>query len=260
LESPNRLGCTALHRASSLNRPPIVSFLLSKGAKVDAVNGIFNTPLHIAAYGGFAEVGELLLEHSRMKGGNNEVIRLVERMNGSGMTPFDYARKRNMRELLEPYRRGKVGGGGGVPGGVGIGVGGGIGLGGASGRRTASNSEKKLDGLMGHSFSSTVEDDENETEQQAQQAAAIQAAITSASASASRKKLVGLNLSGVSGGGAVAPGGSGPGSERGENQKVSSPKALDVSSKPKGGSSSRRKTSDKATREKEKEMKDVPLE
>lgn len=99
LEKRDVLGSTALIRATSHSRESTVKLLLSKGAKVDAVNNVGNTALHVAAYQGFFELAKIIIEHKPELTG-----RLLQKPNFANMTPIDYARKKNMIELLKNRR------------------------------------------------------------------------------------------------------------------------------------------------------------
>ena len=99
IEAKNRIGSTPLHRAVSTKQPDVVAQLLRHGARLDAVNAIGNTALHIASYQGDVEMATLLVTHAK-----HEAYRLVVAVNQAGVTPIDYARKKQMHTLLSSYR------------------------------------------------------------------------------------------------------------------------------------------------------------
>ena len=99
IEGKNRLGSTPLHRAVSAKQQEVVALLLKHGARLDATNAIGNTALHIASYQGDLEMAQLLVTH-----GKHEAYRLVVAVNQAGVTPIDYARKKQMHTLLCSYR------------------------------------------------------------------------------------------------------------------------------------------------------------
>ena len=99
IEAKNRLGSTPLHRAVSAKQPEVVAALLKHGARLEAVNAIGNTALHIASYQGDLEMAQLLITHAK-----HEAYRAVVAVNQAGVTPIDYARKKQMHTLLSSYR------------------------------------------------------------------------------------------------------------------------------------------------------------
>ena len=99
IEAKNRLGSTPLHRAVSAKQQDVVALLLRHGARLDAVNAIGNTALHIASYQGDVEMAQLLIGHAK-----HEAYRLVVAVNQAGVTPIDYARKKQMHTLLSSHR------------------------------------------------------------------------------------------------------------------------------------------------------------
>ena len=99
IEAKNRLGSTPLHRAVSAKQAEVVAQLLKHGARLEAVNAIGNTALHIASYQGDLEMAQLLVSHAK-----HEAYRLVVAVNQAGVTPIDYARKKQMHTLLTSYR------------------------------------------------------------------------------------------------------------------------------------------------------------
>jgi len=103
IEVKNRIGSTPLHRAVSKGNIAIIEFLLSKGSKIDSVNAVGNTPFHIASYSGNNSVMMTLIKHAKSQ--NLSLTKILERTNNSGMSIFDYAKKRSMIELLNRYKR-----------------------------------------------------------------------------------------------------------------------------------------------------------
>ena len=99
IEAKNRLGSTPLHRAVSAKQQEVVAQLLKHGARLDAANAIGNTALHIASYQGDLEMAQLLITHAK-----HEAYRAVVAVNQAGVTPIDYARKKQMHTLLSSYR------------------------------------------------------------------------------------------------------------------------------------------------------------
>lgn len=92
LENKNKIGSTALHTAVSHGHLEAVKELLKLGAKIGALNNMGNTPVHLAAYTGNVEIMEVLLK--------NGGTRFIHSKNKVEMTPVDYARKKQMGDLL----------------------------------------------------------------------------------------------------------------------------------------------------------------
>ena len=62
VESVDKDGKTALHRAAQNGHAEIVRILLEAKAKMEATNGDGRTPLHWAAYWGSTEIVKVLLD------------------------------------------------------------------------------------------------------------------------------------------------------------------------------------------------------
>jgi ankyrin repeat protein len=61
LASKTALGNTALHWASAAGHLEVVRFLIQTGADLHMTNDMLDTPLHSAAWRGFAETAQILL-------------------------------------------------------------------------------------------------------------------------------------------------------------------------------------------------------
>lgn len=85
MESTNRLGSTALHRAVSMNFPNSVNELLTRGADIHSQNRMGMTPLHIAVCCGYMDMVKLLLEKGAAKD-----LRVHNKVH---MTPIEYTLK-----------------------------------------------------------------------------------------------------------------------------------------------------------------------
>ena len=81
INTPDRDGWSPLHWAVSTHDKPMVVFLLSKGADVNAKTPKGSTPLHRAALEGFTDLADLLI----VKGAQ------VNAADGEGMTPLHWA-------------------------------------------------------------------------------------------------------------------------------------------------------------------------
>ena len=81
---------TILHRAALLNRREMVEFLLKQaGLSPKETDGNGNTPLHCAALGGHAEVGQLLVDAGAdLEASNNEGDRPLHLAAGAGNLAF----------------------------------------------------------------------------------------------------------------------------------------------------------------------------
>lgn len=94
---PNGAGLTPLHRAAVNGHCQTIEYLVSVGAKVDAVDYRGNTSLHRAAYARNIEACETLL-----RSGASSSIR-----DAAGHTALDVARHRDSKgaiaSLMEPY-------------------------------------------------------------------------------------------------------------------------------------------------------------
>jgi ankyrin repeat protein len=83
-------GSTPLHYAIITNHPDIVTLLLARGAKLNAVSGSGSTALHLAASRGYAGIVALLLE----KGMD------VNLADASGATPLEEAAWKGERDVV----------------------------------------------------------------------------------------------------------------------------------------------------------------
>ncbi len=91
----NRVGWTPLHYAASGEDPAIVSWLLDRGADVDATSANGNTPLMMAAqYGASASIDVLLT-----KGAD------VNRLNLANLSAADFATQAGREALADMLRR-----------------------------------------------------------------------------------------------------------------------------------------------------------
>jgi len=91
LEFTNPRGSTPLTIAASSGQTELVTFLISKGANVNAVNNFGNTPLHYAAWSSDLTSFKALHE----KGA------LINKQNSQGQTPLQYACMGGNRQILQ---------------------------------------------------------------------------------------------------------------------------------------------------------------
>ena len=82
---------TPLHIASKNGHLPIVEYLISKGANIEAKDYLDNTPLHCASCEQDYEIVEFLVSKGANKNAKNKY----------GMTPYYYAQNPEIRNILK---------------------------------------------------------------------------------------------------------------------------------------------------------------
>lgn len=123
-------GWTPLHLAAHFGHSPVVAYLLSKGAAVDArsTNGLGNTPLHAATAGAQRTCVALLLQHGAdvaatyqhgltalhvaAANGDDASARLLlsskarlDARDNEGRTPLDHARAKGQARMVHLLER-----------------------------------------------------------------------------------------------------------------------------------------------------------
>jgi cytohesin len=123
------IGLTALHYAAREGHADAIKALLAKGASVNAVDKVGETALHMAAREGHLKAAEALIAgkaninaaggtdkntplHEAVEGGEVELVKLLlahkadpNAKNEDGETPYDLAKRRAMKELVELLRK-----------------------------------------------------------------------------------------------------------------------------------------------------------
>lgn len=85
------VGFTPLHAATFYNRLPMISFLLSRNASLEAKAEHDLTPLHVAAFNGHTEAIKILLQHHAN----------VDAKTSEGATPAELALVENKMEAFQ---------------------------------------------------------------------------------------------------------------------------------------------------------------
>ena len=84
---------TPLHFACQEGNFPVVEYLISKGANIEAKDGRGQTPLHYASFTTHCDIG--IVRYLISKGANKYAI------NNSGKRPVDLTRNELIRKILE---------------------------------------------------------------------------------------------------------------------------------------------------------------
>jgi cytohesin len=122
-------GLTALHYGAREGHADAIKALLAQGAAVDAVDKVGDTALHMAAAQGHLQAADALIAgkadinaaggtdkntplHEAVEGGEVEMVRLLlahranaNAKNEDGLTPYELAKRREMKRLAELLRK-----------------------------------------------------------------------------------------------------------------------------------------------------------